>query len=91
MLINGRLIAAETGADIDVVEHFSLIHDILREDEGSDIHHGNRAADYVKLMSNDWVHLNSEQLEQLVDMPLSFHGTVDARYYDTDLLGCRSP
>jgi len=67
VLINGRLIAAETGADVDVVEHFSLVHDILREDEGSDIHHGNRAADYVKLMANDWIHLNSEQIEQLVE------------------------
>ena len=33
VLINARLIAAEVGADIDVVEHFALLHDVMRKDE----------------------------------------------------------
>ena len=33
VLINGRLLAEGNGADIEVVEHFALIHDVMREDE----------------------------------------------------------
>ena len=67
VLINGRLIAAEVGADIEVVEHFALLHDVMREDENTDIQHGNRAADFVKIIAGDWIHLNSEKLDQLVE------------------------
>ena len=56
VLINGRLIAAEVGADIEVVEHFALLHDVMREDENTDFQHGNRAADFVKLIAGDWIH-----------------------------------
>jgi len=37
VLINARLIAAEVGADIDVVEHFALLHDVMRKDEKLDM------------------------------------------------------
>ena len=37
VIINGRLIAAEVGADIEVVEHFALLHDVMRKDEKLDI------------------------------------------------------
>ena len=67
VLINGRLIAAETGADLKVVEHFALIHDVLRHDEDTDIYHGNRAAEYVKMIAGDWIHLNATQLDQLTE------------------------
>ena len=33
VLINGRLIAAQTGADVEVIEHFALLHDVKRYDE----------------------------------------------------------
>ena len=39
----------------------------MREDEDTDIQHGNRAADFVKLIAGDWIHLNSDQLDQLVE------------------------
>ena len=55
------------GADIEVVEHFALLHDVMREDEDTDIQHGNRAADFVKLIAGDWIHLDSDQLGQLVE------------------------
>ena len=32
VLINGRLIAQKTGADVEVIEHFALLHDVMRED-----------------------------------------------------------
>ena len=52
VLINGRLIAAQSGADIEVVEHFALLHDVQRQDEHRDIQHGNRAADFAAACIN---------------------------------------
>ena len=51
VLINGRLLAEETGADLAVVEHFALVHDVMRENENMDLHHGPRAAEFVKTIS----------------------------------------
>ena len=65
VLINGRLITAQNGADIEVVEHFSLLHDVQRQDEYGDIQHGGRAADFAASLMGDWVHLNSTQMYQL--------------------------
>ena len=67
VLINGRLIAAQSGADIEVVEHFSLLHDVQRQDEYRDIQHGNRAADFAASLLGDWIHLNSTQMYQLTE------------------------
>ena len=65
VLINGRLIARETGADLDVIEHFALIHDVMRNNEDEDMQHGNRAAEFVGVFANDWIQLSNDQLEQL--------------------------
>jgi uncharacterized protein len=65
VLINGRLIAKHTGADIQVVEHFALLHDALREDEHLDPAHGQRASDFVYALWNDWIHLTEHQMELL--------------------------
>ena len=67
VLINGRLIAAQSGADIEVVEHFALLHDVQRQDEYRDIQHGNRAADFAASLLGDWIHLNSTQMYQLTE------------------------
>ena len=67
VLINGRLIAAQSGADIEVVEHFALLHDVHRQDEYRDIQHGNRAADFAMSLMGDWIHLNSTQMYQLTE------------------------
>ena len=67
VLINGRLIAAETGADLEVVEHFALLHDVMRVDENRDIQHGNRSADFVRQIAGDWVHLGIVRQEQLIE------------------------
>ena len=42
---NGRLIAAETGANLRVVSLFALLHDSRRENEYEDPEHGPRAAE----------------------------------------------
>jgi len=65
VLINGRHLAKQTGADLKVVEYFALIHDVMRHDEDRDINHGNRSADLVLALDGDWLHLSSDQLGQL--------------------------
>ena len=75
--INGQFIAAQSGVDIEVVEHFALQHDVHRQDEYRDIRHGNRAVDFASSLLGDWIHLNSTQMYQLTkacryysDLPL---------------------
>ena len=67
VLINGRIIAAETGADIKVVEYFAVLHDVMRNDEHTDMQHGNRAAVFTSQLRYDWVHLDDQQFDQLIE------------------------
>ena len=67
VLINARLIAAEVGADIDVVEHFALLHDVMRKDEKLDILHGKRSAEFAEALSGTWIQLNLFQIKQLTE------------------------
>lgn len=67
VLINGRLLAAENGADLKVVEHFALLHDVMRESENMDLHHGPRAAEFVKTIAGTWIKLEEHQLHQLIE------------------------
>jgi uncharacterized protein len=45
---NGVRLAAETGADVDVVRLFAILHDCRRVNEDSDPDHGPRAAEYAR-------------------------------------------
>jgi len=72
VLMNGRLIAAQTGADIDVIEHFALLHDVKRYDESRDIDNGGRAAEFTKTLIGDWIHLDNSQTLKLVEA-IRFH------------------
>ena len=67
VLINGRLLAEDNGADIEVVEHFALIHDVMRENENMDLHHGPRAAELVKTLAGTWIKLEDHQLHLLME------------------------
>ena len=67
VLINGRLLAESNGADIEVVEHFALIHDVMRENENMDLHHGPRAAELVKMLAGSWIKLEAHQLHLLIE------------------------
>ena len=66
VLINGRLLAEANGADLEVVEHFALIHDVMRENENMDLHHGPKAAELVKSLSGTWIKLEDHQLNLLI-------------------------
>jgi uncharacterized protein len=45
---NGVRLAVETGADVDVVRLFAILHDCRRVNEDEDPDHGPRAAEYAR-------------------------------------------
>ena len=47
VLYNGRMLTRETGANLNVVELFSIIHDCKRDNDDYDLEHGRRAAEYA--------------------------------------------
>ena len=67
VIINGRLIATEFGADIEVVKHFALLHDVIHKDEKLDILHGNRSAQFALSLADSWIQLNRFQMQQLTE------------------------
>ena len=46
-LYNGRMLARETGENLNVVGLFAVMHDCQRDNEHYDLEHGRRAAKYV--------------------------------------------
>lgn len=68
----GLYLAAETGADIEVVRLFAWIHDSQRENESYDPEHGPRAAAWARRNCGDRFHLTPEQLE-LLDLACRDH------------------
>jgi uncharacterized protein len=65
VLLNGRLLAAETGANLRVVELFALIHDSCRENENDDPHHGHRAAAYARELRGTWFEATDAEMDLL--------------------------
>lgn len=62
---NGARLAAVTGADLEVVEAFALLHDAARRNDAWDPGHGARAAELVLLLAGELLRLGRSQLEQL--------------------------
>ncbi len=58
VLENGLRMAEETGADVEVVRLFAVLHDSRRLNEGTDPDHGPRAAEFAR-----------ELLGRLFDLP----------------------
>lgn len=50
VLENGRRLAGETGARIEVVQLFAVLHDCRRISEGEDPDHGPRAAEFARTL-----------------------------------------
>ena len=67
VLHNGRILAEETGANLNVVELFAVIHDCQRDNDGYDLKHGKRAAEYVNEIRDKWLQINDEETELLVE------------------------
>jgi uncharacterized protein len=65
VLLNGRLLASETGANLRVVELFALLHDSCRENENDDPQHGHRAAAYARDLRGTWFEVTDAEMDLL--------------------------
>lgn len=65
VLQNGRLLAAETGANLRVVELFALLHDSCRENENADPLHGHRAAAFARDLRGRWFDATDAEMDLL--------------------------
>ncbi len=62
---NGLLLATRTGADVTVVQLFAVFHDSRRENEGSDLEHGERGAGLARKMRGKYFELGDSAFEKL--------------------------
>lgn len=72
---NGMALAARTpDADAELVELFALLHDSKREDDGRDRHHGERAADFVRVLhAEGLLGLERDRMETLAEACAGHH------------------
>jgi len=63
---NGLRLAKTTGAKIEVVEYFALLHDVRRRGDGRDLQHGPRAVPLIRELAGDVVLLPEPDLELLI-------------------------
>ena len=64
---NGLRIARHTGANKQIVELFALLHDCCREDDRSDLGHGERAADFAHALRGGLLHLPDAEFDLLFE------------------------
>ncbi len=50
---NGLFLAEHTGADIEVVRLFAVLHDSCRKNDGEDTAHGKRASEYAATLRGE--------------------------------------
>jgi len=67
VLINGRILAAATGANLKVVELFALIHDSRRENEDHDPGHGPRASAHACDLRGTWFEATDAEMDLLME------------------------
>jgi uncharacterized protein len=63
---NGLFLARSTGADLEVIEHFALLHDSRRHNDGIDPDHGPRAAELIGEIAAELIPLADDLLELLI-------------------------
>lgn len=64
---NGARLAAETGADGEIVALFALFHDARREYDGHDPEHGWRGADLADSLRGSLIHLDDTRFDRLYE------------------------
>jgi uncharacterized protein len=89
---NGEVLAAETGADLEVVRLFALLHDACRLNENNDPGHGRRGARLAESWRGALIHLSDARFAILAkacnehtDGLVSKHPTI-AACWDADRL-----
>ncbi len=65
VLENGLRLARETGANVEVVSCFAVLHDSQRHNEMSDPEHGPRAAEFAKSLQGTVLNLDNHHFELL--------------------------
>lgn len=65
VLENGRRLSAETGADVEIVELFAVLHDAKRVNEMTDPEHGPRAAEFALTLNGRLFRLEDHRLRLL--------------------------
>ena len=79
VLYNGRMLARENRANLNVVELFAIIHDCQRDNDDYDLEHGRRAAEYVNGIYEEWLDIDEKEKELLIEA-CKYHsdGFIDA-------------
>jgi uncharacterized protein len=67
VLENGHHLVGLTGADLEVVQLFAILHDSRRTDEGEDYDHGPDAADFARTLRGTHIHLDDDRFELLFE------------------------
>ena len=67
VLENGRRLAAQNGADPEIVELFALLHDSRRRNESIDPGHGLRGAELARTLRGSLVELDDARFQLLVE------------------------
>ena len=62
---NGLLLSRDLRVRTDVIELFAFLHDAEREDDYGDPQHGPRAAELVRLINGEHIHLDNSGLDLL--------------------------
>ncbi len=62
---NGLRLANFTGASIEIVELFSVLHDLKRLNDDYDPDHGKRAAEFIRTIQGNRIFLAEDDLEML--------------------------
>lgn len=65
VLENGLRLAETTGANIEIVKLFAVLHDSQRQSDGHDPEHGPRAAEFARTLQNDVFHLSDHDFALL--------------------------
>ena len=64
---NGLILAELTGANTHVIEYFSFIHDMGRENDNHDPEHGYRAASIAQKIAGDLIQVTDQELALLME------------------------
>jgi uncharacterized protein len=62
---NGLRLAEQTGAKLEIVELFALLHDCRRVSDGMDPDHGRRAAELAATLRESWMVLSDADFQLL--------------------------
>lgn len=85
---NGAELAARTGALVDVLELFALLHDSKRKNDGLDWEHGVRAAEFCRGLRQQGLLTLAPQRLELLLRACTFHTRGGEGEQDLTVLTC---